>query len=95
MPGQKKISESRTGGILAQNIFCRVENFAKKFFAPADFKREVFVLSSGECVTAAFVVQGMRFMLHWRRTGAGQGVQGSEVRVKRECVSWRMFFRAA
>jgi hypothetical protein len=34
-----------------------VENFAKEFFEQAKFEREVVVLSSGECVTATWLVQ--------------------------------------
>jgi hypothetical protein len=42
-----------------------VENFAKEFFALQEFEREDFVLSSGECVTAARVVQKISTAKVW------------------------------
>ena len=92
MPGQKKISESRTGGILAQNIFAAGKTSRRQNFAHCDFKREVFVLSSGECVTATRVVHGERFVLHCRRIGAGRGVRRRSAGMKDSVRSAESFF---
>jgi hypothetical protein len=48
-----------------------VENFAKKIVVHSGFEREVFVLSSGEDVTAARVVQNIAPL--WRRPKTGDG----------------------
>jgi large subunit ribosomal protein L34 len=52
----KKISVSRTGGILAQNIFAAWKTSRRNFFAQTGFERELFVLSSSEFITATWVV---------------------------------------
>ena len=61
-----------------------MENFVKKFFAQSDFNREVFLLSSGRCVTATRVVQGgcdcIAAVPKWRRARCSEGWGGREVR---------------
>jgi hypothetical protein len=71
-----------------------VENFAKKFFALTDFKREVFVLSSGECVTATRVVQKNALLLRRCRSRVGRGVRRSEDELKGSRVALAIFFQA-
>jgi hypothetical protein len=67
----------------------REENSAR-----SDFEREVFVLSSGECVTATRTVQAMRFVLQRRRNW--RGARFSEERIKSEgdhSKGWKTFSR--
>jgi hypothetical protein len=58
-----------------------VENFAKEFLARPKFEREVFVLSSGECVTATRVVQNGHTPRSLLKRGFQRGIQKSEVSV--------------
>ena len=50
-----------------------MENFAQKKFAHSGFEREVFVLSSGELITATAIVQ-----MSAPRGPRGNGVLGAE-----------------
>jgi dihydrodipicolinate reductase len=74
--GRERVSEgknfvSRTGGILAQNILAAWKTSRRKKIAHTGFEREVFVLSSGELITATTVVQRRDFAKRpWIACGA-------------------------
>lgn len=68
-----------------------MENFAKKNFAQSDFKREVFVLSSSECVTATWVVQKNALLPRRCRSGVGRGVRRNENELKGSRVALEFF----
>jgi hypothetical protein len=75
VPGRKKISVSRTGGILAQNIFAAWKTSRRNFFAKTGFERELFVLSSSELITATRVVH--RIIARSRIAGKTRGARSS------------------